>query len=784
MEHHNTQTALHNVTDDWYYNMTDSVNTVVCSLDFQKCFDTINHKILLEKMELYGFQPGSINCFESYLTGRQQSVFCQNVLSCKRKIQIGIPQGSVLGPVLFVLYVNDINRHVSLAACSLYADDTLLYITSDTIEKLQDNLQECICEVEKWYNNNMLVINASKSNVMVITTKQKASHTCNMDMHICLGSTRLKQVGCTDYLGIKLDQHLLWNEQVDNLCKIMVFIISRFRRLKNVLNPRMMIYTVYCKINATKLGTHKVTKFRNYNKFSAAVFKKELLANDCVTDVDWHAHMLPGKWQAFKNAFIAASDKCAPFQMRRLKNRNNPWVDDNLVKLMYKRDHLKRKAIKLKDESLWLLYKQTRNCITNSIRSSKRRYYETCINRNKGNVKNLWKVLRQLTEDRQIEAPPINLTATQLNQYFSTIGSLTVSHLQTSHTIDAKEQILWKGSNCACIFNFTDVQLDVIRAHLYALGDTSNNDVLGFDSKLLFSSAGIIAPIITKFFNSSIACKVVLPDWKISKVIPIYKGKGNRNEAGNYRPISLLSHIMKIFEKQIKTQLMFYLEDNALISADQSAYRKQHNTQTALHKVIDDWFYNMSDGNLTAVCSLDIKKCFDTINHFILFKKMKFYGIHDENVKWFKSYLNDRQQVVLCQNELSEKCKIEIGVPQGSVLGPVLLMIYVNDINRHIHLGACNIYADDTLVYCTANSMPQLKDNIQKCICDIHDWYCKNQLVVNESKSNVMLVTTRQRLNRIEETRLDVYIGEFKLVQTECIDYLGMKIDENISWNA
>ena len=110
-------------------------------------------------------------------------------------------------------------------------------------------------------------------------------------------------------------------------------------------------------MNATKLGTHnKVTKFRNYTKISAAVFKKEPLANDCVTDVDWqYAHMLPGKWQAFKNAFIAASDKCAPFQMRRLKNRNNPCVDDNLVKMMYKRDHLKRNAIKLKDESLWLL---------------------------------------------------------------------------------------------------------------------------------------------------------------------------------------------------------------------------------------------------------------------------------------------------------------------------------------------------------------------------------------------------------------------------------------------
>ena len=123
-----------------------------------------------------------------------------------------------------------------------------------------------------------------------------------------------------------------------------------------------------------------------------------------VTDADWHAHTLHRKWQAFKNAFIATSDKCAPFQMRRLKNRNNPWVDDNLVKMMYKRDHLKINAIKLKDESLWLLYKQTRNCITNSIRSSKRRYYETCINRNKGNVKNLLKVLKEIGTINAISA--------------------------------------------------------------------------------------------------------------------------------------------------------------------------------------------------------------------------------------------------------------------------------------------------------------------------------------------------------------------------------------------
>ena len=117
--------------------------------------------------------------------------------------------------------------------------------------------------------------------------------------------------------------------------------------------------------------------------------------------------------------------------------------------------------------------------------------------------------------------------------------------------------------------------------------------------------AEIIAPILTKLYNASLINKIVISDWKVSKVTPIYKGKGNKEEAGNYRPISLIGNVMKTFEK-FKTQLMVYLEINDLITIDQSAYRQQHNTHTALHRVIDDWLCNMSDGHLTAVCSFDI----------------------------------------------------------------------------------------------------------------------------------------------------------------------------------
>ena len=143
-----------------------------------------------------------------------------------------------------------------------------------------------------------------------------------------------------------------------------------------------------------------------------------------------------------------------------------------------------------------------------------------------------------------------------------------------------KTQFFWRGSNCTSRFNFNDLHLEAVRKQLFALGNTSNNDVLGFDSKLLFLGAEIIAPILTKCYNASLTKKIVISDWKVSKVTSIYKEKGNKEEAGNYRPMSLIGHIIKIFEKEIKTQLMVNLEINDLITIDQSAYRQQHNTQT------------------------------------------------------------------------------------------------------------------------------------------------------------------------------------------------------------
>ena len=307
-------------------------------------------------------------------------------------------------------------------------------------------------------------------------------------------------------------------------------------------------------------------------------------------------------------------------------------------------------------------------------------------------------------------------------------------------------------------------------------------DVLGFDRKLLYLSRDVISPIICKFINVSINSKCVLDDWKLSRVTPVYKGKGTMDDSGNYRPISVVSHIAKVVEKEIQKQLMCYLEDHNFVTPDQSAYLKRHNTQTSLHRVIDDLLWNANDGLITGICSLDIKKCFDTINHKILLKKLEMYGFNDDVIQWFISYLANRGSIVYCRNQYSDIKHTNIGVPQGSVLGPTLFLLYVNDINNYIDNAVCNLYADDVLIYCCGKNVSDVNEKLQSSLCCIKEWYDRNLLVVNASKSSTMLVTTRQR-EALLSGEMHLFLGEDELQDVDCCDYLGLKIDKNLNWN-
>ena len=180
---------------------------------------------------------------------------------------------------------------------------------------------------------------------------------------------------------------------------------------------------------------------------------------------------------------------------------------------------------------------------------------------------------------------------------------------------------------------------------------------------------------------------------------------------------------------------------------DQYAYLKRHSTQTSLHRVIDDWLENVNDGAITGACLLDISKCFDSINHTILLKKLEMYGITSTELKWFSSYLSGRKLVVKFHQETSEFCDITCCVPQGSVLGPILFLLFINDIsNFAVESCVLNMYADDVIIYTSATSKDELECRLQACIDNISNWYSMNKLCINKKKSNVMVIGSKWQL--------------------------------------
>ena len=233
-----------------------------------------------------------------------------------------------------------------------------------------------------------------------------------------------------------------------------------------------------------------------------------------------------------------------------------------------------------------------------------------------------------------------------------------------------------------------------------------------------------------------------------------------------------------------KFQLVAYLDEQSFITPDQFAYLKGHSTQTSLHRVIDDWLENVNESQITGICMLDIAKCFDTIDHDLLLKKLSLYGIKNIELEWFKSYLHQRQQAVLCNGKLSSFVDISSGVPQGSVLGPFLFISFINDISNLAANGCLiNLFADDTIIYTSGDSIGGVQSKLQTCLDNICNWYNRNRLVINIEKSKVMIIGSTWQLKSLDFDDFVINYNDTPLELVERDKYLGIFINSDISWD-
>ena len=329
------------------------------------------------------------------------------------------------------------------------------------------------------------------------------------------------------------------------------------------------------------------------------------------------------------------------------------------------------------------------------------------------------------------------------------------------------------------IFDFCPISSSSIYKNLVKLPNKKGLDVLRYDNALLKIAAPVISEMLTFLFNLSIYTCIVPKDWKKAMVTPIYKGKGDKDTPSNYRPISIIATISKIFETVIKDQIVSYLNVNNIISPDQSAYLCGRSTQTALHSIINELSGNMDKGYVNAICTLDMAKGFDTVSHDILIHKLSFYGFSVASCNFFTSYLSERFQQVKGSTSISSELPINMGVPQGSILGPMLFLIYVNDMPSIVKDCKCHLYADDTTLYCKARTVDGAEKCIQHNLDLVSKWLSKNRLIVNVSKSNVMFIGSKSSIN---ECALSASLNGSTLAHQNDIKLLGLNIDTNLNW--
>ena len=324
------------------------------------------------------------------------------------------------------------------------------------------------------------------------------------------------------------------------------------------------------------------------------------------------------------------------------------------------------------------------------------------------------------------------------------------------------------------------------------LSNVSDDEVINIVNYLKPSSPGydeisadilrLILPSICKplvyILNLSLTQGIFPTELKVANVIPLYK-TDDPMLFNNYRPVSILCMLSKVFEKVMYSRLSQFLDTYQILFEKQFGFRKQHSTYMALLTLIDKISKCVQNGDFVVGIYLDFSKAFDTVNHDILFRKLEWYGIRGIALDWFKSYLTGRTQFVTYNGVSSTPQTIKCGVPQGYILGPLLFLIYINDLANTCKTSLPILFADDTNIFTTGKNQHELESNINDELCRISAWLKVNKLSLNIKKTHYMIFTTK----KLHTCTISLNIDGHPITEVSKTKFLGVIIDNKLKWN-
>ena len=363
-----------------------------------------------------------------------------------------------------------------------------------------------------------------------------------------------------------------------------------------------------------------------------------------------------------------------------------------------------------------------------------------------------------------------------MNNHFATMGKKLSKIFGYFKNARYKDYPTDKPSNN---FSVEKINASVVEKELQKLKVNKAISLDKVSARLLRDASVVIAPSLSYLFNLSSETGSFLKIWKCAKVPALFK-QGKETLKDNYRPITVLPIISKVLERIAHSQLICFLDFNNILTNQQFGFRRGRSTTLALTQFVDETLGNLDKTLFTGVLFLDFCKAFDTVDHQILLYKVKSIGVTSRNLAWFHSYLSSRSQRTVIGQNISKEEKVKTGVPQGSILGPLLFSVYVNNMPSSIKHSNVTLFADEAAIYCTDKSAYVLQEKLNADLKEIGRWLFDHRLSLNISKTKVMLIGGPKRLKSIDH--FGVSLNDCSVERIQSYKYLGVMINESLTW--
>lgn len=486
------------------------------------------------------------------------------------------------------------------------------------------------------------------------------------------------------------------------------------------------------------------------------------------------------------------------------KSTRRPWITPGLVKSIRRRDLLHMVSRKNpKDKVIFEKYKNYRNYCNNTLQNLKNDYDRSKLTQSKGDCKKTWNAVKSICNITSKKSSTSSLLETSdtpaeslnsVNYFFSTIGdSLAGKTLQklnmtehelaklaTSNLIPLEKSMFFSPTN----------EFEIIKI----INSLKTHSASGFDNvsnSLIKQAQHIFASPLTHLFNLSLSTGTVPDCLKIANITPVFKA-GDPYDVTNYRPISLLTSFSKILEKIVNSRLLSFLENNNLLAENQFGFRTGRSTEDAVVRMTNHITSNLDSGKKCVGVFLDLAKAFDTVSRRILLGKMQSMGIRGIPLNWFISYFSNRRQRVCVDGMCSEFSEMTFGVPQGSVLGPTLFLIYINDLCKlDLAKAETLAFADDTALIFHGDTWDEVTESTHRGLRQVLQWLNNNLLSLNTFKTKFLNFSISQRSAPTRPLIIKLHeCSRFSSNSCSCpsienlrsIKYLGVYIDDRLTW--